>query len=94
MAHHLLLGRLEESPPWKTVLLRLCKEAPPLALKSGPIFLIDGGVCKVHAVAAMVVTEGVNGFPEAVKGLEALNSRSTSLLTLCWFKRANIAHNP
>ena len=76
------------------MLLHLCKEAPRLALKSGPIFLIDGGVCKVHAVAAMVVTEGVNGFPEAVKGLEALNSRSTSLLTLCWFKRANIARNP
>ena len=67
------------------MLLRLCKEAPPLALKSGPIFLIDGGVCKVHLVAAMVVTEGVDGFPEAVKGLEALNSQLTSLLTFCWF---------
>ena len=75
------------------MLLRLCKEAPPLALKSGPIFLINGGVCKVHLVAARVVTEGVDGFPEAVKGLEALNSRLTSLLTFCWFKRANIARN-
>ena len=45
------------------------------------IFLIDGGVCKVDPVAAVVVTEGVDGFPEAVEGVEALNSRSTSLLT-------------
>ena len=63
-------------------------------LRSGPIFLIDGGVCKVDPVAAVVVTEGVDGFPEAVEGVEALNSRSTSLLTFGWFKRFNSARNP
>ena len=53
----------------------LPRDAPPLAVKSGLIFLIPGGVCKV---AAVVVTEGVNMaadiFPEAVKGVEAVNS--------------------
>ena len=42
----------------------------------------------------MVVTEGLDGFPEAVEGVEALNRRSTSLLTFGWFKRFNSARNP
>ena len=73
----------------------LPRDAPPLAARSGLIFLIPGGVCKV---AAVVVTEGVDVatdvFPEAVKGVEALNSRLTSLLTFCWFNIANSARNP
>lgn len=75
----------------------LPRDAPLLALNRGPIFRIPGGVCKV---AGVVVTEGVEGvvvrgaFPEAVEGVEALKSRSTSLLTFCWFNIASSARNP
>lgn len=81
----------------------LPRDAAPLALNSGPIFLITPeGVCKVDVdvavvvVVAVVVADGVDvvANPEAVDCVEALNSRSTSLATFCWFSIANSACNP